>query len=121
MQITNNQTTIELNEERLLNLIIDRKIDKLEQVVKRYYEVKTIAQLTNEGKNVLMYLCIVALDKKAVEIAEIYDVSVKEIIEGTKQVFARGSEDKEFYTKVYGIYINYKQSIRGMFDKKNVA
>ena len=32
MQITNNNTTVELNEEKILNLIIDQRIVSLERI-----------------------------------------------------------------------------------------
>lgn len=121
MQITNNNTTVELDEQRLLDLIMDGKIDKLERVVKQYYEVTKISDLSAEAKNILMYLCIVALDKKAVEIAEVYDVTISEIVEGTKKVFAKTAENKKFRLLVYSLYISYKQQLRGVQLTKSVA
>lgn len=107
MQITNNNTTVQLNEQKILNMICDTRIDKLERVFKQHYQVRVITDLPEFKFYMFLYLCIVVLSLKAYEIADIYSVSINEIREGTKKVFEKQNTDKKFYTKLYELYIDY--------------
>ena len=121
MQITNNKTTIDLDENILLNLILDEDQDKLERVVKDYYQVNAISKLPAEGVNVLIYLTVVVQNKKAAEIAEIYNLTKHEIIAGAKEIFSRTHTNKQFYGVVYEMYINFRQLQRGLFESTKKA
>lgn len=114
MQITNNRTTVELNEEKILNMICDTRIEKLERIFKTKYSVKVITDLPEPKFFMFLYLCIVVLKLKASELADIYDLRINNIVSGTKKVFEQQHTDKDFYNILYGIYITYNQH-------KNVA
>ena len=109
MQITNNNTTVNLNETALLNMICDFRITKLEIIFKEKYQVKVITDLPKETFFSFLYLCIVVLDFKARELADIYDLSVNAIREGTKKIFTKQHTNKQFYGLLYSIYIAYNQ------------
>lgn len=112
MQVTNNKTTIELNEQKILNMICDPRIEKMERIFKTKYQVKVITALPETKFYMFLYLCIVVLNLKARELADIYDLTIYEIRQGTKKVFEQQHTDKAFYGILYGIYITFNQQIK---------
>ncbi|MFD0763006.1 hypothetical protein ACFQZW_13020 [Lutibacter aestuarii] len=125
MQVTNNASTIELNEQKLLNLIIDPKIAAIEKVVKKHYNVATITKLTPKAFNVLIYLAIVSISGSKRDIigllTDVYELTEDEIMTYAKEVFMRSQIDKKFNLKVYKLYIEYKQEMKLKNLKKSVA
>ena len=121
MQVTNGNTTVRLDEEKILNMIIDQRLVVLEKVFKKHYQVTTIRKLTESQFYKFMYLCIVVLEFKAVELCDTYSVSVNEIISGTKKVFERSHTDKLYYAELYNLYITYRQELKLKNNAKNVA
>ena len=112
MQITNNKTTIELNEEKLLNMICDLRIEKLESVFKEKYQVPVITELPEEVFFMFLYLCVVMFDLKANDLAAIYDVCEQRIVRETTKVFTRQQTNTKFYAVLYDIFIMYNQRYR---------
>jgi len=125
MQTTNNRTTVQLDEQKILDLIIDPRIAGIEKVVKRHYQVTTIVQLPNEGLNILIYLCIVImpLDRRGIMaiLTDCYDLTEHRIMECAKAVFIKKETDKSFNLKVYQLYIDYRQDLTNKELKKVVA
>ena len=125
MQITTNRTTVQLDEQKILDLIIDPRIANIEKVVKRHYQVTTISQLPNEGLNILIYLCIVIMPLKRRGIIDIltdcYDLTEHRIMECAKAVFIKKETDKSFNLKVYKLYVEYRQESIKKDLKKVVA
>lgn len=78
MQLTNNRTTIVLNEEKLLNLIIDQRIVKLEKIMAAHYHCD-FNNVPKEAYHTHLYLCFVDLDLKQSEIADVYEISENEL------------------------------------------
>lgn len=78
MQITNNTTTVNLNEEKLLNLIIDQRIVKLERVFETLYNVK-FKDISTNVFHTHLYLCVVQLGLTASEITDVYNIGLSEL------------------------------------------
>jgi CDP-glycerol glycerophosphotransferase (TagB/SpsB family) len=124
MQITNNITTIELDEQKILDIIIDPRIDKIERTVKNFYCVRTVNDLTPVGFNIFIYLCIIVLNNKrtVMELLQnVYDLSEHKIMQAATEVFERKKDDKQFNCLVYKLWINYHQSNKKIMYQENVA
>lgn len=99
MQITNNTTTIELNEAKLMALIIDPNISNLEKIFAKYYNCKFL-EIPNYAFNAHLYLCRVVLDVTPFALAEIYDLT-----ETTIKIITKGCDTKMKVNTAYQQYL----------------
>ncbi|MFD1292666.1 hypothetical protein ACFQ5N_02350 [Lutibacter holmesii] len=108
MQITNNTTTATLNQDKLLNLIIDQRIVKLEGI----FEKKHQQQFLNLPENAFhahLYMCLVELGLKASEITDVYDVSFSELTRILKACHTKMLVNKMFENYLYQIHLQCKR------------
>lgn len=117
MQITNNKTTVQLNEQKILDLIIDRRIAVIEKVVKNYYEVSKVTELTKRQFNVLMYLCVELWYKTLKErellalITDVFEVTDTEIMKSSLLIYSECKQNKQLNNEVYKLSISCRQQL----------
>ena len=104
MQFTNNTTTIEINEDRLLNLIVDQRIVKLENIFSKMYQVP-FTQISTAAFNAHLYLCFVNLKLSTSEIADVYDLSENELQRVLKACHTKMQVNKEYQMYLYKIHL----------------
>ena len=116
MQITNNKTTVELDQQRILDLITNRELNVIERVVKKYYGVKTIQQLTPEAIEIILYLAIIKMDKPRNYIImcliQEYNLTEAEIVAKCESIFKKAQTDKAFHNMVYSMHIAYNKRMK---------
>jgi len=111
MQITNNTTTINLNEEKLLNLIIDQRIVRLEKIIAAHYNCN-FNDVPKKAYNAHLYLCLVDLGLKANEIADIYDISYNKLQRILLSCHTKMKVNNEYRIYLYSFHLSYlKQKI----------
>lgn len=103
MQLTNNTTTVNINEEKLLNLITDQRIVKLEQIFTDMYQVK-FRDIPTNAFNAHLYLCVVHLGLKAAEITDVYNVSISSLKSTVTACNVKMSVNKEYQNYLTKIY-----------------
>lgn len=106
MQTTNNTTTVQLDENKLLNLIIDQRIVKLERIFEKMYNLQ-FTKLSTNAFNSHLYLCLVELGLKAGEITDVYDVGEAEFTRIVKACHTKMQTNKAYQMYLYKIHLNY--------------
>lgn len=106
MQITNNATTVQLNEQKILDLIIRPDIRNLEAVFEEHYKCKFL-NIPEDVQHTFFYLCRVDLNIKTPEIADIYDVSVSKLSRIIKKCFTKMSVNDAYALHLYKLHTMY--------------
>ena len=104
MQITNNNTTVELNEEKILNLIIDQRIVALERIFENKYQVP-FAEVPTIAFHAHLYLCAVELGLKAVEIADIYEINIPALTRIITSCHTKQQVNKQYQMYLYKLHL----------------
>lgn len=113
MQITNNKTTVQLNEQKILDLIVRPDVVRLERVFSEYYQCRFL-DIPTDARDTFFYLCRIALDIKTPEISDIYDVYDGDLKEIIQKCFTKMGTNKAYSELLYKLWKMYE-------NKKNVA
>ena len=106
MQLTNNRTTVEIDENRLLNLIIDQRIVQLEKIIAAKHNC-IFKDVPTKAFHSHLYLCLVELDLKASEIADVYDVKPTVLDEILKGCHTKMLINKQYELYLYGLHLAF--------------
>lgn len=109
MQITNGNTTIDLDEAKILALIMDPEINILENIFAKHYGVAFV-NVPEKARNTFFYFCRVLLNKTPADIADIYDISEKEVRRVTKICDTKMKVNRPYRDYMYGFYFEYKET-----------
>ena len=107
MEILRYNKQLKLDEQKILNLIIDQRFVKLENVFATYYECR-FKDLPNDVHNHFYYLLIVGLGVKGRAITEVYDISITQLQRVTKAVETKMKINEGFFNYLVMLYDNYK-------------
>lgn len=111
MQITSNYTTIELDEEKLLALICDPRINALEMILSKRFKCAFI-NVPKIGLFTQIYLCRVLLDLSATRIAETYEMTESKINSIIKVCHASLMVDDNYHSWLKSIHTEYELNLK---------
>lgn len=108
MTILNGQTAVQVNEFYLLNMIVDKPVQRLERLVMNFFNVQKFEALPQKARFSIYYLNIVMLNNTRATICELYNLTEANLVSVTTKVhyeLMNNADDERYFKTIHDLYM----------------